>query len=131
MSRNKVLRFGISKAAPARRAGLFAATILLFVFASGAGSQEPRSKATRRNPFMPLVTPDGRILKAAVESNQGTLTLEGIIFDPRGLSYAIVNAAVVKTGDTILGFTVLRIEKEKVVFIRNNVTTELFLKKED
>ena len=45
-----------------------------------------------RNPFMPLVTPEGRFIKIKPRStiNAG-FELEGIIYDKISLSYAIVN----------------------------------------
>jgi len=81
----------------------------------------------KRDPFMPLVTSDGRILKLDTEETKGPLSLEGIIYDEKGLSYAIVNGIVVKLGDVIEGNQVLKIEKGKVIFIKEGNTFNLDL----
>jgi len=86
----------------------------------------------RRNPFIPLVTPDGRLLKLEQEVSETGLSLEGVIYDANGISYAIVNGGVVKIGD-IAGdnYQVLKIEQDKVIFIKEGQTTEEILKKEE
>src|SRR3989338_11203002 len=98
------------------------------VFADEQFVYDPKG---RRSPFPPLVTPDGRLLKLDKEPGAVGLTLEGIIFDKRGVSYAIVNTEVVKIGDFVSGYQVLRIEKAKVVLIKEVEPLEIELKKED
>jgi hypothetical protein len=85
----------------------------------------------KRNPFTPLVTSDGRLLKLDKEEGTKTLSIEGIIYDEHGLSYAIVNAEVVKIGDEIAGYQVLKIEKNKVIFIKEGQPLEIEFKKEE
>jgi len=86
----------------------------------------------RRNPFMPLVTQDGRLVKVEEAQGEGAgLSLEGIIFDNRGLSYAIVNASVVKIGDKIGDYQVYRIDQDKVVFLKEGEPVEVVLEKEE
>lgn len=86
----------------------------------------------RRDPFLPLVTSDGRLLKLDDEQEKETvLAIEGIIYDQNGLSYAIVNGIVVKVGDEIGNYQVLKIEKDKVTFIKEGQTQEIVLKKEE
>lgn len=85
----------------------------------------------KRNPFSPLVTADGRLIRLEEEVQNPTgLSLQGIIYDDKGLSYAIVNASVVKVGDTIGKYQVLRIEKNCVIFISGGETFTIELKKE-
>jgi hypothetical protein len=85
----------------------------------------------RRNPFTPLVTSDGRIIKLQTEDTGTGLLVEGIIYDSRGLSYTIVNGSVVKVGDLVAGYQVLKIEKDKVIFIKEGQTREVQIKKEE
>jgi hypothetical protein len=85
----------------------------------------------KRNPFIPLVTPDGQLLQLEKEETAGDLVLEGIIYDERGLSYAIVNTKVVKIGDTVDNYQVLKIEKNRVIFIKDGQPMEVELKKEE
>lgn len=85
----------------------------------------------KRDPFVPLVTSDGRLLKLEEEVASAALLLEGIIYDKNGLSYAIVNGEIVKIGDQVGGYQILKIEKNKVVFIKGGQLTEVELKKEE
>ncbi len=84
----------------------------------------------KRNPFIPLVTADGKLLKLDVEdtSDKG-LAIEGIIFDKAGISYAIMNGQVVKIGDFVKDAQVLRIEYDRVILIKDGQTSEVELKK--
>jgi len=88
---------------------------------------------SKRNPFLSLVTNDGRLLNLEQEETQTEpgLLLEGIIYDKNGLSYAIVNGSVVRIGDTVGSYQVLRIEANKVIFIKEGETKEIELKKEE
>lgn len=87
----------------------------------------------KRNPFIPLVTPEGRLLKLDKQdaaSSQG-LTVEGIIYDKFGRSFAIVNTEVVGIGDAIADYQVLKIFENKVVFIKDGQPLEIELNKEE
>lgn len=100
------------------------------VFAQAELTYEAKGK---RNPFIPLVTPEGRLLKLDKEQDtaQEGLTIEGIIYDKFGRSFAIVNADVVGIGDLVGDFQVLKILENKVIFIRNGELLEVELNKEE
>ncbi len=85
----------------------------------------------KRDHFIPLVTADGRLLKLEPEEGVKGLLLEGIIYDNYSLSYAIVNGEIAKIGDKIGDYQVLKIEKNKVTFIKEGEITEIELKKEE
>lgn len=87
----------------------------------------------KRNPFIPLVTPEGRLLKLdkQQDTTQQGLAIEGIIYDKLGRSFAIVNSAVVGIGDMVGDFQVLKILDNKVIFIRNGEPLEVELTKEE
>lgn len=86
----------------------------------------------KHDPFIPLVTADGRLIKLEDQTGQEkTLSLEGIIYDKNGLSYALVNSEAVKVGDKVGDYQVLSIEKNKVIFIKEGKTQEIELKKEE
>ncbi len=109
---------------------------VFFIFASiitaGAQNQFAYDSKGKRDPFIALVTSDGRLLKLdTTEEVKGDLNLEGIIFDKNGVSFAIVNGAVVKIGDIVGDNQVLKIEKDKVIFIKDGATFDLELKKEE
>ncbi|HNW39934.1 MAG TPA: hypothetical protein PKI44_05895 [Candidatus Omnitrophota bacterium] len=100
--------------------------ILPSVFARAETAYEAKG---RRNPFIPLVTPEGRLLKLDKQQDvtQEGLTIEGIIYDKFGRSFAIVNANVVGIGDMVGDFQVLKILEDKVILIRNGEPQELEL----
>jgi len=85
----------------------------------------------KRNPFTPLVSDDGRFVNLESPERKSELVLEGIIYDPHGISCAMVSGSVVKVSDIIDTYQVLRIEKDKVVFIKDGKTSEVALKKEE
>lgn len=93
-----------------------------------ASSYQTKNK---RNPFIPLVTQDGRLINLEKEGAKADLLLEGIVFDKYGRSYAIVNGTVAEVGDTIAGFRVLKIEQVKVTFIKDGKTRAVEIKNKE
>ena len=92
----------------------------------------------RRDPFLQLVSSDGRFVQIEpvrkddeTESDESALRIEGIIYDKFGFSYALVNGSVVKVGEFVNDFQVLKIEPNKVVFIREGQPLDVFLQKEE
>jgi len=87
----------------------------------------------KRNPFIPLVTPEGRLLKLdkPEAASPGGLAIEGVIYDKLGRSFAIVNSTVVGIGDTIGDYQVLKIYENKVIFIKNGEPFEVELTKQE
>ena len=112
--------------------------VLLFLFGlilSSAFAQDEfiYDAKGRRDPFIPLVTPEGRLLK--LDKQEATsvagLAVEGIIYDKFGRSFAIVNTNVVGIGDIVGDYQVLKIQENKVVFIKDGEPLEVELNKED
>lgn len=109
--------------------------------ASGAKSAtgEPEKKAEfiydtheKRNPFLALVSAEGRILAPqASKKRNGEIYVEGIVYDPRGASYAVINGEVVKAGETAGDYQLIRIEPQKIILIKEGKESEIELKKED
>lgn len=101
---------------------------LLFIssnlYADGGFTYDSKGK---RNPFIPLVTADGRLLKLQENEQNKEISLSGIIYDKRGVSYAIVNGMVVGVGDRVGEYRVLNILEKKVIFIKDNQIVEFGL----
>jgi len=107
--------------------------LFCFFFCTHCVAQEQRftyDSKGKRNPFIALLTADGRLIKLDKEEAKGDLQVEGIIFDKRGRSYAIVNSSVVGIGDSVGAYQVLKIENNKVVFIKEDKITEIEIHKE-
>ena len=84
-----------------------------------------------RDPFISLVTPDGRILPGArVVSDSENIELEGIIWDPNGKSVAIINGKLVKEKQRIMKMQVLKIKQASVILQKEGKVIVVNLKKE-
>jgi len=133
MSVNKSTEYRVQGTGPKLLSFALCLWLLSFSFCFFSYAQEEfvYDAKNKRDPFIPLVTSDGRLLK--LEQQEGTqgLLLEGIIYDDKGISCAIVNGEVVRVGDEAGGFQVLKIQKDKVVFIKDGQPTEIELKKEE
>lgn len=104
-------------------------TFKLLSFAEGDFVYDAKGK---RNPFIPLVTNEGRLIKLDKEDDAGAkdLVIDGIIYDKQGLSYAIINAQVVGVGDYVGEHRVLKVESDKVVFLKQDQIREVFITEE-
>ncbi len=85
---------------------------------AGAGYQS-RGK---RDPFVPLLTSEGqRVNPPGLDEEVGNglkqMTLQGIVFDPKSESYAILNGRVVREKEEIDGMKILKIEPEAVTLL--------------
>lgn len=100
--------------------------------AAGAGQEQPAGTQKvvastedfrynakgKRDPFFPLVTPDGR-LTAPASTKKAVVMLEGVIWDPDGDSAAMINGTVVEPGDEVEGYRIVTIVKDGVVLERD------------
>jgi len=85
----------------------------------------------RRDPFVALVTSDGRLLNLEPQGEVEGIMLEGIIYHRDGDSYAIVNGDIVKENDKIGKYEVKKIEEKKVIFAKEGQNIEVELEKEE
>ncbi len=106
--------------------------LLILVFTSCAFAQGEfiYDAKGKRNPFIPLVTPEGQLIKLQEDEKKSELSLKGIIYDKSGASFAIINDEVIKTGDNFLGYQIIKIEERKVILNKDGVPQELELPKE-
>jgi len=69
-----------------------------------------------RDPFMPLLTKDGKPITAYAKIGSiSDIVIEGILYDPQGESVVIINDLILKQGSSINGITVKSIERNSVV----------------
>jgi hypothetical protein len=78
-----------------------------------------------------LVSPDGGVLNYNNDVLISDMVLEGIIFDPKGKSLAIINGRVVKLNEQIGLYMVIEIRENKVVLVKNQERFVLEIKKEE
>ena len=91
----------------------------------------PYNDHNRRDPLWRLVSSDGAIINYDTDLLISDLTIEGIIYDPHGKSFAIVNGNVVKSNDKIGQYIVKSIEQRRVILTNGHEDFLLELKKEE
>ena len=85
----------------------------------------------RRDPLWRLVSSDGTMVNYDTDLLVSDLILEGIIYDPRGKSFAIINGNVIKPEDKIGIYVVKKIDQRKVILTNGQENFVLELKKEE
>ena len=86
----------------------------------------------KRNPFLPLVSTDGRILDPQVSKKRdGEIYLEGIIYDSGGSSYAVINGEIVRAGDMAGDCQVIRIDPQGIILSKEGKESRVELKREE
>lgn len=103
---------------------LFSALLAGGLLACGAAAPasaeyQPKGK---RDPFVPLLTSDGQRIHPpgsddGREGGLGSLVLQGILFDPKADSYAVISGQVVREKEEIEGVKVVRIEPDSVTVL--------------
>ena len=61
----------------------------------------------------------------------GELQLEGVVVDPKGDSYAIVNNEIIREGQSLQGFLLKKIESTKVLFEKEGEDFEVLLREDE
>ena len=102
--------------------------VISSIFFSLAFAQEFRYDSHgKRDPF---VSP-AQALTTGTQVSAGELRLEGVIVDPTGSSYAIVNGQIVREGDTLEGFLIKKVEANQVVFEKAGEIFEVVLRRDE
>ncbi|MBI4394775.1 MAG: hypothetical protein HY583_01115 [Candidatus Omnitrophica bacterium] len=61
----------------------------------------------------------------------GELRLEGVIVDAQGDSYALVNGEIVREGESLEGFLLKKVEKNRAIFDKDGEVVEVVLSQEE
>ncbi len=95
---------------------LFLVSAIAVCFSQAAFRYDANDK---RDPFIPLVDKSGNLLpEFRPAGSQIELNLEGIVFSDKGDSYALISGEVLRAGDSIGDYKVIKIERNKVVLNR-------------
>lgn len=107
---------------------------IIYVLSAGASYAADFAYASKgkRDPFVPLVGAGaGSQIKEAADMNSiEDVVLEGIVFDDKGGSIAIINGMILKEGDQAGIVTVDKIEPKKVILRIEDSSYEVVLGKE-
>ena len=81
----------------------------------------------KRDPFVPLIG-EAYVLSEVEELELSELILEGIIYDPKDVSYVLINGKTLEVAHIIGGFKIIRIFHDGVVVEKNGNQNTLKLK---
>ena len=109
--------------------GIMIGILLPFFSVASAGEIQYHS-ADRRDPFIPLIGPDGSLRYGALSFKSGEFKVEGIIYDPVEGSYALINGQFLKEGDQINNAQVVSILRDRVILSVNNEQQVIWLREE-
>jgi len=111
---------------------LFITLIILattFSFGQAIFKYDPHGK---RDPFIPLIDRDGNLLPEIRPAGSTVeINLEGILWDQRGESYAIISGTVLREGDYFGDYKVINIERKRVILTRAGEEITINLSEEE
>ena len=83
----------------------------------------------KRDPFVPLLTINGQRIypPGTDEGGASSFVLQGIVYEPKGVSYAIINDQIVREQDQIEGMKVLKIGPKSVVILSEGNEVQLVI----
>lgn len=82
----------------------------------------------RRDPFAPLVGPDGKIIRNNLD--MADFKIEGVIFDPQGGSMVLIDGEFYKEGDNLNGLNIISIMKDRVILAQSKQEKTIWLRDE-
>lgn len=107
-------------------AGLFFFLFCL-TFSAMAADHIVYESGNRRDPFIPLVGPNGIAAQKIAQTN---LHIEGIVIDPEGGSLALIDGEFYKQGDSIGKATIISIFPDRVILEQDDEEKTLWIREE-
>ena len=96
-------------------------------FTDTASSEIVYDSGGRRNPFAPLIDAEGVIRYGF---NSTSLNVEGIIFDPKAGSIALIDGESYKEGETVQNMNIVSIFKDRVILAKDDQEKTLWIREE-
>ena len=100
----------------------------LTIFSVAVADEIRYDTAGRRDPFVPLVGPNAFQANERVGADE--LVVEGVVYDPKGGSYAIVASEIFREGESVGGVKVVKILPDRVVFLQETKEIVVWLREE-
>lgn len=101
--------------------------ILQFDFSLANGEEFRYDSHGKKDPF---VSPAQAVV-TTTQMGSGELRLEGVIVDPQGSSYAIVNGQIVRQGEAFEGFLLKKVEPNQALFEKSGEHFAVVLRRDD
>lgn len=83
----------------------------------------------RRDPFTPLIGPDGQLSLTRSKSSTD-IQIEGIILDSQGDSVVIIGEDVYRAGDTVKGANIVQIFRDRILLVQEDEEKTIWLREE-
>lgn len=96
----------------------------LFIFSIAAAGEIRYDGAGRRDPFVPVLG------NSAKEANGGEIQVEGIVYDPKGGSYALINGQVYREGESLDDSQLVKIMPDRLILTQNSEEIIMWLHEE-
>ena len=115
----------------ALKVAIFLSIIVGYCFAGSAALAFEYDPHGKKDPMIPVVDKDGRVLFKEDEKSGKkvvALLLQGIIYKDKGRSKAVIENKLYKVGDKVAGFIIQDITPDKVILSDGKETYELSIK---
>lgn len=98
------------------------------IFSVAVAGEIRYDKGKRRDPFLPLIGPEGFL--ASANLSKESFLIEGIIYDPKKGSYAVVGGEIYKEGENVGAAKLIKILPDRVILLQDSGETVIWLREE-
>ena len=99
----------------------------LFIFSIAEANEIRYDRGNRRDPFQPLIGPNAF---RGGYTGKDAFPVEGIIFDPKKGSYAVVKGEIYREGDTVNGAQIIKILPDRIILNQQSEEVTIWLREE-
>ncbi len=101
----------------------------IMIFSLAHADEIRYDRANKRDPFAPLVGPRASHIAGGIVGKE-SFHLEGVVFDPKKGSYAIIDGAIYREGESIDGAKLVNILPDRVVILQESSEVVVWLREE-
>lgn len=94
------------------------------IFSIAEGKEIRYDKGKRRDPFQPILGGETHF------TGKEGLIIEGIVFDPRGSSYALIGGQIFREGESWENAKLIKIFPDRVILLQDNEEVVIWLREE-
>ena len=110
--------------------GILAWTVgfLGLIFSLAQAGEIRYDKSNRRDPFQPLIGPHA--FHGGGDRGKEGFPLEGIVFDPKKGSYAVIGGAIYREGESVEESKLVKVLPDRVVLLQESDEVVIWLREE-
>jgi|GEM_PF-1596691 len=114
-------RFRIAAVRPSFLWILMGSFAMIFLICGDAAAEQKLYRSGgKRDPFVPLVTTMTKSIAIVQVESLDNIRLEGLVYDPKKGSVAIVNGSLVREGERVGNIQLLEVRKDGALFLCND-----------